>query len=511
MFRRNRSLLVLLPSLWLTACSSAPTARKLAQDAVAAMGGTEKLQSVKTLTMKGGVGTRLRMGQMVKATDEEAPGQLKDVVDIVDLANGRASLDYALQLGGFMQHRHEILTKNSDKLIGIEIVGTRPVIATTPGGLFSWGTQNSPEFLLRRNVVSIALAAAETASETLPAIDKELNGKMYKYGSGRTKSGEDLGLYFDPQTKFLAAYEVIDTESILGDVPAQYILSDYKTVDGLTLPHQITIRKGGKDYSDVQFASIALNDPAAEQVFAIPESASEEAGKAAAADEYSPLKIVKAGNGVYQAAGYSHQSLIVEFPQWLAVVDSPYTETQAKMLFRAIQEQFPNKPVKYVAVSHHHYDHIGGLRTAAAMGATILVETRHEPVVRPLLDTRHTYPQDELDKRRNSQPAQPVGTLEVFEGKKIISEGRQSLELYPVSFPEHVDPMVLAYASSARVLFQPDLYTPPAAANGGPPAQHLLEAVKELHLKVDTMVGGHGGIGTFADFVKAATPAASSN
>ena len=52
------------------------------------MGGAERLLNVKTLTMKGGTGTRLRMGQMVKAADQENPGQLKDVVDIVDLANG---------------------------------------------------------------------------------------------------------------------------------------------------------------------------------------------------------------------------------------------------------------------------------------------------------------------------------------------------------------------------------------------------------------------------------------
>ena len=508
---RNRSILLFITALWLGGCSGPPALRTLAQDAVAAMGGAEKLQGVKTLAMKGGTGTRLRMGQMVKATDQENPAQLKDVVDIADLGNGRASLDYALQLGGFMQHRHEILTKKGDKSIGIEIVGTRPIIATTPGGLFSWGTQNSPEFLLRRNVVTIALSAAESASDRQPAIDKELNGKMYKYGTAQTKSGEDLGLYFDPQTRLLAAYEVIDTESILGDVAAQYILSDYKTADGLTLPHHITVRKGGKDYSDVQFVSIAVNDPATEQVFAIPDSAAEEADKAAAGDEYSPMKIVKVGNGVYHALGYSHHTLIVEFPQWLALVDSPYTETQAKVLFRAIQQQFPTKPVKFVAVSHHHYDHIGGVRTAAAMGATILVEKGNEPVLRPLLEARHTHPQDELDKRRNSQPAQQAGAIEVYEGKKIISEGGQSLELYPVSFPEHVDPMVLAYASSARALFQPDLYTPPAAANGGPPAQHLLQALKQLNLRVDTMVGGHGGIGTFADFLKAAAPAASSN
>src|SRR5437867_10273301 len=216
MFTPNRSILLFIPAMWLGACSGPPVLRTLAQDAVAAMGSAERLQGVKTLAMKGGTGTRMRMGQMVKATDQENPAQLKDVVDIVDLANGRASLDYALQLGGFMQHRHEILTKRADKPIGIDIVGTRPVIATSPGGLFSWGTQNSPEFLLRRNAVTVALAAAESAPE-MPAVDKELNGKMYKYAAAKTKSGEDVGLYFDPQSKMLAAYEVLDTESILGD------------------------------------------------------------------------------------------------------------------------------------------------------------------------------------------------------------------------------------------------------------------------------------------------------
>jgi hypothetical protein len=85
------------------------------------------------------------------------------------------------------------------------------------------------------------------------------------------------------------------------------------------------------------------------------------------------------------------------------------------------------------------------------------------------------------------------------------------LELYPVSFPEHVDPMVLAYAPGARALFQPDIYTPPSTMPAGAAAQRLLKAIKDLNLKVDTMVGGHGGVGTFADFVKAAAPPASSN
>ena len=165
------------------------------------------------------------------------------------------------------------------------------------------------------------------------------------------------------------------------------------------------------------------------------------------------MKITKVGNGVYHAQGYSHHTMIVEFPQWLALMDAPYTATQTKALWQAIQEQFPAKPVKYVAVSHHHFDHIGGVREAAAMGATILVEKAHEPILRPLLEARHTQPPDELDKRRNAQPPQTVGAIEIYEGKKVISEGGQSFELYPIAGSPHVDPMVLGYAASARALF----------------------------------------------------------
>jgi hypothetical protein len=45
----------------------------------------------------------------------------------------------------------------------------------------------------------------------------------------------------------------------------------------------------------------------------------------------------------------------------------------------------------------------------------------------------------------------------------------------------------------------------------GAPATHLAQSIKSLNLKVDSMVGGHGGVGSFADFLKAAVPPASSN
>ena len=508
MVKACRSTVLVIAALWITACSTPATPRLVIQEAVTAMGGGEKLQGINTLSMRGGTGTRTKVGQPVKAGDMDVMAQLKNVNETVDIAGGRASLDYELAIGEFGMHRHEILTKKDGKLVGIENVVPRPIIATSPGGLFSWGTQNSPEFLLRRNVVSVVRAVMDAAPDSGSVADEQFNGRTLKHFHFKAPSGEDIGLYFDPMSKLLAAYEVLDTESMLGDVVAQYLLDDYKAVDGVTLPHRITIRKGGNPYSEVTFSSIAINDPAAEQVFAIPESAAKEAELVVAADEYTPMKINKVGNGVYQAQGYSHHSLIVEFPQYLAIVDAPYTNTQTKILARTLEQQFPGKPIRYVGVSHHHFDHIGGIREAAALGATILLEKGQEPALRPILEARHTNPQDELDKRRHGQPAQQVGAIEVYEGKKVITEGGQTLELHGVTGGPHAEPFVLGFAPAAGAVFTPDIYTPGTPpGGGGPPAEHLLKSVQASNLKVTTMVGGHGGIGPFADFVKAATPA----
>ena len=244
----TRTIAISVTALWLVGCSSVAQ-RQLAQDAVTAMGGADKLMAIQTLTMSGGTGTRTKVGQAMTATGPDQVGELSNDVETLDLANGRAAFDYDIKVGDFTQHRHEVLTKFGEgadgKPIGIESI-EGVTFASTPSGLFSWGTQNSPEWLLKRNIVSIALAASESASASDAVEDKELDGKMLKYGKGKTHDGEDIGLYFDPTSKMLAGFEVLDTETMLGDVNAQYILSDYKAAGDVQLPHHIKVLKGGE-------------------------------------------------------------------------------------------------------------------------------------------------------------------------------------------------------------------------------------------------------------------------
>lgn len=503
----GRKLAAVATVLLLPACATAPTGRGLAQDAVAAMGGLEQLRRVETLVMSGGKGTRNRLGQSVRVTDADDTAQLADVVETLDLAEGRAALDYQVSLGGFMQHRQEVLTKRDGRLVGLENVAGRPLAVVSPDGLFSWGSQNSPEFLLRRNAISVAIAAATTAPAD-PPVDRTLAGRILTSTTAVLPSGETATVFFEPISKVIAGYEVLDTESMLGDVAAQYVLDDYRAVaTGLTLPHRVTIIKGGVSYSEVQFAAIAVNDPTARAVFGIGEEAVADADRALAAGSYSPITLTKVADRVYFARAYSHNSLVVEFPTWLAVVEAAYTDAQSHTLARVLSEQFPGKPIRYAAVTHHHYDHTGGVRGLASHGATILVERGHEPEMRMVLETPHTSPPDALETKR--QAGETVGALEVFEEKKVLSDGGQTLELYAITGNPHAEPMVIAYVPSARVLFQSDLFFPGTGAPASPDAVHLLDAVRALKLRVSTNVGGHGGVGPFGELEMAAAQAGS--
>ena len=314
-------------------------------------------------------------------------------------------------------------------------------------------------------------------------------------------------LYFHPQIELLMGFEVTDTETMLGDVPAQYVLADYKAVDGITLPHKITIRKGGQDYSDVQFASIAINDPGAQQTFAIPEAAAKEAEEAAGAGDYSPVAITKDcrgsalrscllaqqhDRGVPEVAGARRSAVHRDSKQDAGARPSrssfPASRSSTRLsriittITRAACEALPRS----------------AQRSWSRRGMSLHCARSWRRRIRTL---RTSWP-----SRRAAQ--QPTGSIEVYEGKKVIADGGQSLELHAITGSPHVEPMVVAFVPMPGALFQSDLFFPGTGGNFSPAAQHLLESVRKLGLRVTTNVGGHGGVGPFAELVKAGTPPA---
>ncbi len=59
-------------------------------------------------------------------------------------------------------------------------------------------------------------------------------------------------------------------------------------------------------------------------------------------------------------------------PPVAAVVGPPLNEAHSKAVLAKVEERWPGVPVTHLILTHHHDHHMGGIRTYAAAGATIV-------------------------------------------------------------------------------------------------------------------------------------------
>jgi len=478
--------------------AAAVTAAQLTADMLDTMGGRSALEDVQTLVQKGN-GTRSHLGQIPATGAEDPPGRLTDLTETIDLANERAAFDNVVQIGAeFSQHRTEAYTTYKDQHLGWGTTEGRPNEVTSVNGIFSWATHNSPETLLRRNAVTIALAALDASA---PVDEFELDDVSYWYITTQLH-GETVGLYIDKTSKQLKAYSVLDTETIRGDANALYVLGDWRPVGNVVLPYKLTIRQDDEVYAAVQYDSITVNDADALEIFEIPDDVKAQADEVVAADgaAWVALQWNPVAEHVTHAVAFSHHSMVVEFPTFVVVVEGPYTEAQSLTLARLIHEKI-GKPIRYVVPTHPHYDHTGGIRGLASVGASVLVAAGHEAELRMLLEAPHTNPPDALAV--NLAAGAEVGRIEIFSGMTEITEGDMTLQLFEAAGIPHVAPKTLAFVPDSGVLFQSDLFF----GAPGPDASALYEAIRRYGLNVQQIVGGHGGVLPYSSLEAAMAPA----
>ncbi|HWK55193.1 MAG TPA: MBL fold metallo-hydrolase [Hyphomicrobiales bacterium] len=486
--------------LMLAGCSDATpeppsTAAGVSEALLRTMGGREALEAVATLRFFGG-GRRLHLGQMHAAGAAEPPGMLSELVETIDLANGSAAFDNWIELpDGFRQHRTEVYTHYQGQPMGWATGTGRPSVATSVNGLFSWATHNSPEFLLRRNPVSVALATLDASALGDMVIDGE------SYWSLTTVLGnETLHVYVDKDDYRLRGFGALDTETMWGDANTTYLYDDWRMVgaQALVLPFKLEIRKPDGVYANLAYTDIRVNQAADLAPLDVPAAAAEQAAQVAAAGgaSWAPLQWNPVAPGVTHAVGFSHHSMVVEFPSFVAVVEAPYTEAQSETLARLVAQHI-GKPIRYVLPTHPHYDHTGGVRALMAQGALVLTGKGHEAELRRLVEAPHTNPPDAL-ARAIAQGA-AVGRVEAFTASAEIGEGDQQLQLFEVRGIPHVEPMVLAYVPATHTLFQSDLFNGEVTID----AAALYLAIEKLGLEVDQIVGGHGGVLPYSALVAA--------
>ena len=133
--------------------------------------------------------------------------------------------------------------------------------------------------------------------------------------------------------------------------------SDYRDFNGLMFPGRIQQNQGSFDVLDLTVLDVKANVPLD---IAIPDSVRGATERAAAE---------KAADGVWYITGGTHHSVLIEMTDHLILVESPLYDGRANAVFAEARRLAPGKPLRCVINSHHHFDHAGGLRAAAAEGS----------------------------------------------------------------------------------------------------------------------------------------------
>jgi Metallo-beta-lactamase superfamily len=191
-------------------------------------------------------------------------------------------------------------------------------------------------------------------------------------------------------------------------------------------------------------------------------------------------------------------------------------------MIEEVNRLVPNKPIRYVVNTHHHFDHAGGLRAYLSQGTTIVTHESNKDYYLQILfhpggwtlqpDRLATfYPMYMISRR----PA----PIETVNQKNVLSDGVRTMDIYHVqdmsytlqnaSYRQgnHSEDMLMAYLPKEKMLVNADLYSPPAPGQQPPltPTPSMLTLYQNIHLlklDVEQHVPIHGRVGTQDEFLK---------
>jgi glyoxylase-like metal-dependent hydrolase (beta-lactamase superfamily II) len=214
------------------------------------------------------------------------------------------------------------------------------------------------------------------------------------------------------------------------------------------------------------------------------------------------VETTKLADGVYLLGGGTHNSMAVEFRDFIAMFEAPLNEDRSLAVIDEVVRLIPDKPIRWLINSHQHFDHAGGLRTYMHIGATIVTHVRNfEFYVRDVLNyTPRTLKPDMVSLWPPTELAEGY-FYEAIRENFIISDGTRNLNVHYVNPLDHVDGMLIAWLPRERLLFEADLVdtTQPRSAAPTSDQRSFFNAVKKLGLEPVQIVPVHGRPVPWAD------------
>ena len=307
-----------------------------------------------------------------------------------------------------------------------------------------------------------------------------------------TATGDAVTLAIDKTTKLPASVTSRTDQPNLGDVAIETSFSDYEVVNGLKLPRHLVTKIDKWVSSDIRVSKNTLNAP---DDLAAP--AQVRAALPAPANPPAGITVEQASPGIWLLNGEgNHHSAVFEFSDHLTLFEVPSSENRTKAVIAKARSLAFGKPLTEVIVSHHHFNHSAGIRTAVAEGLTIITQRGNVAFFKDLMSRPHTIVPDELAMN----PAAPPMKIKAVDDELVLKDDSMELDLYHVKNNTHADTLLMGWAPRSHTLVQADLYD--SGWLRFPWADNLRDNVELRKLKPEWDVPIHGKIESYADVLK---------
>jgi glyoxylase-like metal-dependent hydrolase (beta-lactamase superfamily II) len=420
---KKAALIVVLFVLCLSPAAFSQDVQSVVSDAAHAMG-VQNLSALDTY-MYAGSGAAFRFGE-AKAPNTAWPK--------ANLSSYRRIIDFIA--GGSL----ETLTYESAAAAPVN-VKDRSETRRIPF-VEHYGKEGKRQYDIWLTPLAFLKAAATTNGTTVEM--KTVGNKQYRLLSVPVQKFKVDG-YLDSDNHLERVEAHVDN-AVLGNMLVDAHYSSYTDFQhGLVFPSKIVVNQAGYPVLDLTITDAVPNVIA--QVDDTPLLIPAES----AAAEYAvfrgrvpPIHVDEAVPvpglhyfGFQDDNGEVHHSVMVEFNDYLVLIEAPVDAEHSTAVIAEIRKEFGNKPIRYVVNSHAHFAAAGGLRKYAAEGATIITHETNKSYYDQLLARPHT--------------------IEGVTAKRVLTDGTHTVELYPVQ-TTHADGMLIAYLPKEKVVVEADLY-----------------------------------------------------
>ena len=506
-----------------TTTSQQPQGKDLVNRAVQAVGGADALARVKTITVQGTV-RQWEPEQSMDAGGEMRFACASTFTLASDVASGATRVDWVRNFQYPAPRTFtfsELVTSDAGYVAGIDSNGRtkQSLDSTPPAHTMSGPRLATSQRELRRGSTLLLLEMQKNPDRVSPTADVTVGTTTYPAVNYRA-GDQTFTVMFDRTNGLPARVRTLDYDNIWGDVTYDVVLADWQTKDGLTMALSRTYELNGRPVMEIKTTDARVNAPIAVEQLMIPAAFKAGASKPATgavpyqwvirrqfigayldsdAISYDPkasagLRLVELAPGVQHVVGGSHNSMIVEMKEYLVVFDAPVGDATSKWILDAARAKYPNKPVKYVVLTHHHMDHAGGLRAFAAQGATVVTGKGTAAHFRRVLAAPFT--------RNPDLPARDLKSTPIIEvtDKQVFGDGTREVGAYVIDNP-HSNGLMIGYVSDAKIAYVTDIWSPGAAPlpeKLTPPLSALVTGVKKAGIAPAKFAGGHGSTGDYA-------------